>query len=350
MPEKIKCIVWDCDNTLWHGRVAENDTCELREPVKKLLELFDQRGILQSIASRNNHADAMAMCEHHGIDHFFLYPQIHWGSKSESVKAIAEKLNIGLDTFAFVDDEIFEREEVSAACPEVLCIDEQQIITLSDDDRFTPRFITADSHKRRELYQTDFVRQQAEEAFDGPPDAFLKSLDMTLTISRASIADLQRAEELTIRTNQLNTTGIHYSYNELYQLMQSDSHEVIVVSLRDKFGDYGKVGLILLEYGEQQWTIRLLLLSCRIMSRGIGSVLITYLRQAAKMHSVSLYADFKETEKNRMMYMTYKFNGFSEQQDELGGLINDLSHVPEIPMYLHLECEMIFDEKVEEIV
>ncbi|MEK8173923.1 hypothetical protein NKH77_48320 [Streptomyces sp. M19] len=94
-------------------------------------------GILQSIASRNDHGAALAALERHGLADYFLYPQIHWNAKSASVRAIARALNLGLDTFAFVDDDPFERGEVAHDLPEVLCVDAAEAAGLAGRPEFT---------------------------------------------------------------------------------------------------------------------------------------------------------------------------------------------------------------------
>src|SRR6185295_7764611 len=103
-PPKIKCVVWDLDNTMWNGILLENEAVALRPNVIELLRFFDERGILLSIASKNDEPSAWRRLEELGIANYFLYPQINWMPKSENIKVIAEQLNIGLDTFAFIDD------------------------------------------------------------------------------------------------------------------------------------------------------------------------------------------------------------------------------------------------------
>ncbi len=337
---KLKCLIWDLDNTLWQGVLAEGDDLRLRSGVRELIETLDQRGVLQSIASRNDHGPAWAKLTELGLADYFLVPQIHWGPKSESVAEIARALNLGVDAFAFVDDQPFEREEVTAALPEVRVYDAADVASLAGRPEFTPRFVTPDSRHRRVLYQRDFQRKAAEEKFHGPNEAFLRSLDLKLQIRLAEEGDLERAEELTQRSHQLNTTGKTFSHHELDALRQSDDHVLLVASLRDRFGDYGKIGLVLLSTRVEVWRIDLLLMSCRVMSRGVGGALITWLRQQAKEAGVALQAEFVETGRNRMMYVTYKFAGFEEKEETDGVTLleNDLSAIPDLPNYFTIEA------------
>jgi FkbH-like protein len=310
--KEVKCVVWDLDDTLWEGVLLEHGGQVLRPGVRAILQTLDARGILHSIASRNDHDHAMARLKALGIDEFFLYPQIGWHAKSQSVRAIAERINIGIDTLAFVDDQPFERDEVHFACPGVLCLDAAALLEIPGLPQLNPRFVTEDSRQRRRMYLADIERRKTEESFEGPEHEFLASLGMTFTIRAAQEEDLKRAEELTARTNQLNTTGYTYSYEELDALRHSPEHLLLIAGLEDRYGTYGKIGLALTEKRPGTWNIRLLLMSCRVMSRGVGNILINHIRSLAHEAGVALTAEMVTTDRNRMMYMTYKFLGFTE--------------------------------------
>jgi FkbH-like protein len=335
-PASIKCVVWDLDNTVWDGVLLEDPQVTLRPEVVEVIKTLDSRGILNSIASKNDYDVAMAKLRELGIEEYFLYPQISWNSKSSGIEAIAKAINIGIDTLAFVDDQAFEREEVAYGQPSVLCIDVADLATMLDLPVMNPRFITEDSKLRRQMYLSDIARANAEQEFVGPNEAFLASLDLVFTISTAQEDDLQRAEELTVRTNQLNTTGYTYSYEELNQLRQSPHHKLLMASLTDKYGTYGKIGLTLIECGPEIWTVKLLLMSCRVMSRGVGTIIMNHILQMAKAANVRLQAEFVSNNRNRMMYITYKFSGFKEveQRGELTIFENDLTHIQPFPEYV----------------
>lgn len=339
---KIKCVVWDLDRTVWSGVLLEGDALELRSGVRETMAALDARGILQSIASRNEHDPAWAQLKRFGLDHFFLHPQIGWGAKSESVRRIAEALNIGLDTFAFVDDEPFERDEVMATLPSVRAYDAAHAARLGAEPEFMPRVVTEDARRRREMYQADAVRKEAESAFKGPSDAFLASLGMVFTVAPAEEADLARVEELVARTNQLNTTGCVYSAEELAAFRVSPEHRLLVAELTDRYGRYGKIGVALLHCAPDTWTIKLLLMSCRVMSRGVGGAWITLLRREARDAQVRLRAEFRATDRNRMMYVTYKFAGFAEVSESAGLTVleNDLTGIPPLPSYLDVHATL----------
>lgn len=337
--QSIKCVVWDLDNTIWDGVLLEDRQVTLRPHVVAVIKELDRRGILHSIASKNEYHSAMAKLEAFGIKDYFLYPQISWNSKAAAVQAVASAINIGIDTLAFVDDQPFEREEVAYSLPAVLCIDADEIDAIPDMDAMQPRFITDDSKLRRSMYQSDAERNQAEKEFVGPSEEFLATLGMTFTIAPAQEDDLQRAEELTMRTHQLNTTGYTYSYDELNAFRTSGTHKLYIASLDDKYGTYGKIGLMMIACQPDVWVVKLLLMSCRVMSRGVGTIMMNHALNSAKAAGARLRAEFVANDRNRMMYITYKFAGFREI-DRVGNLSileNDLAHVQPFPAYVRVQ-------------
>ncbi|MFJ8751988.1 HAD-IIIC family phosphatase [Streptomyces sp. NPDC102441] len=333
---RVKCVVWDLDHTLWDGVLLEDGTTRLREDVVAAIRRLDEAGVLHSVASRNDHDAAMERLREFGIDDLFLHPQINWNAKSHSIREIARALNIGIDAIAFVDDQDFERAEVARELPEVICVDALDVHQELEREEFRPRFITDESRRRRAMYRGQIEREQAETEYVGPSEEFLADLGMTLNITKARTEDLQRAEELTIRTNQLNSTGRTYSYEELDALRTSPDHLLLVAALDDRYGSYGKIGVTLLEKGEGHWHLRLLLMSCRVMSRGVGTILLNHIMSLAKEAGVTLRADFVETGRNRMMQIAYAFAGFEEISRDGDHLVmeNDLSAIQGAAAYM----------------
>lgn len=334
--KKIKCVIWDLDNTVWNGILIEDNNVTLRDGVVEVIKSLDSRGILQSIVSKNEETQAMEKLKEFGLEEYFIYPQINWNSKSSSIKIIVESINIGMDTIAFIDDQVFEREEVNYVLPQVLCIDAIDLNNILAMDEMNPRFITKDSKNRREMYRSDIKRNKLEKNFEGAQEGFLSTLGMELGIFSVGEDDLKRAEELTVRTHQLNTTGHTYCYEELDDFRKSEKHKLLIASLDDKYGSYGRIGLVLIECTESIWTIKLLLMSCRVMSRGVGTIIINHIMKLAKAEGVRLVAEFVVNERNKMMYITYKFAGFKEISDEDGNILleNNLSRIQDVPEYI----------------
>jgi len=342
----IKCVVWDLDNTLWDGTLVEDQQVYLRDHVVDIIRQLDARGILHSIASKNDYASAMHRLQQLGIEDYFLYPQISWNAKSTAIETIARSINIGKDTLAFVDDQRFELAEVAHVHPEVLCLDSADLEHILEMPEMQPRFVTEDSAKRRQMYLSDIQRNQAEQTYVGPAEEFLASLQMVFTIAPAREADLQRAEELTVRTHQLNTTGYTYSYEELDAFRLSPRYRLLIAGLQDRYGAYGKIGVALLHCEQTYWTLKLLLMSCRVMSRGVGNVLIGQIMRMAKAAGVRLRAEFVPNEKNRMMLITYKLGGFREVDRQGSMLIfeHDLQTLAPVPAYVTLNLEGALQE------
>ena len=337
----VKCLVWDLDDTLWSGILAEGDAVAPAPGVREIVEALDARGILQSVASRNDATQALARLRELGLEEYFLHPEIHWGAKSGSMARIAERLNIGLDAIAFVDDQPFELDEVGQQHPQVLRLPAAALPGLLAMPEFNPRYVTDESRQRRALYRAETQRQEAQDSHAGPAEEFLASLSLRLVIARAGEADLQRLEELTARTNQLNTTGRIYSSAQLDAFRRSDDHALLVARLDDRYGSYGTVGLALVALGQESWRLRLLLMSCRVLSRGVGSLLLHHVMRGARDAGVPLVAEMVPNERNRLMYTTYRFAGFEEIGEDGGTrlLRHDLASIPDVPVHVHIDAE-----------
>lgn len=337
----VKCVVWDLDETLWDGALLEGGGKTLKPGIAGIIRELDARGILQSIASKNDHDVAWPVVEAFGLSEYFLFPQISWAGKAESVKAIAERLGIGLDAMAFVDDQAIERDEVRCFLPQVLVVDAAETGGLLDRDCLRPRDITDEARGRRLMYRADIERTSAGDAFQGTRDEFLATLGMRLTIHPVRRDDLRRAEESTVRTHQLNTTGLTYSYDELDALSRSPSHLVLVAKLTDRYGDSGTIGLAVVEKEAEVWTLWLLIMSCRVATRGVGTLLIGHLIHRAAANGVRLRAAFTPTDRNRQMYIAYKFAGFRDagQKSETVFLEHDYRRMPALPSYITVVAE-----------
>jgi FkbH-like protein len=335
----VKCVIWDLDDTLWDDVLLERDAVTLKPHVREIVQELDRRGILHSVASRNDHDMAMDKLREFALDEYFLGAEIGWNAKSVSIRRIQEALNLGFDSLLFVDDQPFELAEVGSSLPEVRCLGAALYRELLALPALKPRFITADSARRRMLYQEQLIRRKTEDTWEGPHEEFLATLGMVLTVSHATLDDLRRAEELTLRTNQLNATGSTYNYDELKAMLVAPEYELFICELTDRFGSHGKVALALLEHDAETLHLRLLLVSCRVMSHGVGSVLLSLVMQRARARGVKLCADFVDTGRNRQMLVAYRFAGFqpAEKRPD-GGMVmtHDLTSVPAVPSYIEV--------------
>lgn len=259
------------------------------------------------------------------------------GPKSRSVRQIADLLSFTHKTIAFVDDQPAERAEVEYHLPEVRTYDAGRVLDLPDMPEFSPRVITVDARKRRQMYRAGFERDRARENHSGPDEDFLRSLSLVLGIDRAGDEELSRVEELTLRTSQMNATGVHYSDATLRTLVDDPAHEVLTATLTDRFGPHGAVGMLLLERKPGVWHLKLLATSCRVVSFGTGTVILNWLVNQAALNDVHMVADFRPTDRNRMMEIAYRFAGFAEDPC---GCIDGILPTPEEGIQrLHLFAE-----------
>jgi FkbH-like protein len=296
----VKCVVWDLDNTMWQGVLVEQDDVRLRPKLKALLQSLDDRGILSSIASKNDHDLAWQRLEALGIAEYFLVPQINWQPKSENVKVIAKKLNIGLDSLAFIDDNPFELAEVGTAIPEVLCVNVQDIDELWNGARFQGSK-TDDARNRRRYYQEAIAREDKQNEFGQDYLRFLEYCEISLEIRPYSEEYFDRAAELAQRTNQLNFSGKKYDRDQLREILDRPEIEAYVLYCSDRFGAYGLIGLGLVRTQQQPGIeIQDLMLSCRVQGKMVEQAFFSHLERCHNPNGAGgVRVNFKETKRNQ---------------------------------------------------
>ncbi len=335
---QVKCIIWDLDNTLWDGVLLEDREVTLRPHAAEVVRALDARGVLQSVISRNDAEAAQAKLRQFGLADYFLAPQIGWGAKSTAVGSICGELDLPHDAVGFVDDDDFERDEVRYALPQVRCFAPGDLRYLLDLPELSFARVTEEATGRRVAYQAEARRRAAAEAAGTSAD-FLATLDMRLSIDIASQEDLERAEELTVRTHQLNTTGRTFSAAELAELIESPDHLLLMASLTDKYGSFGRIGLALVQTTGTTWRLQLLLMSCRVLARGVGSVFLGDIMRRAQRAGVTLLVEFLPNDRNRMMLVTLRFAGFAPvgRRGDVDVLQADLSRISEPPDFVKLD-------------
>jgi FkbH-like protein len=188
---------------------------------------------------------------------------------------------------------------------------------------------------RQLVYAEEQTRQQSEREFSGSREAFLATLNTVITMRLASPAHLHRVTELVTRTNQL---GIKYSQADLEALLASASHECWLVSLRDRFGDCGQVGFVLLAISSGCWTLELFLFSCRVLPRGVDTIVLNALLRRARAAHVRLRAHFRSTSRNESLWLAYQRAGFTPltSNGDWHVLEHPLTSIPEHPPHARL--------------
>ena len=228
---------------------------------------LEKRGIVSSVASRNDPTSLDSLLSHPSLQGRFVAPQVSWEPKSMSVRRIADNLNIGLDAMAFVDDSPFERAEVQYMLPDVLVLSPGEIAEAMDAPAFYPAVSTQESAQRAQMYRQEEERRHAETAFKGDRAGFMAWCEMRLSIAPAHEADLPRIHELTERTHQLNSTGRSYSLEQLRERLHDPRWLMPAARLTDRFGDYGLIGAALVDT-QPPWP-------SRCVARGTGDVVVS---------------------------------------------------------------------------
>lgn len=295
----IKCVVWDLDNTLWEGILVENDEVRLRSGLRELLQHLDSRGILLSVVSKNDEVSAMGKLQELGLSECFLYPQINWMPKSQNIKTIAERLNIGLDTFAFVDDNPFELEEVSHALPTVTCIHVGEMARLRQDARFQGSD-SAEAKQRRWFYREAITREHKQSEFADDYLGFLAYCEIKLDVHPYREEDLTRVSELVQRTNQLNFSGRKYTGEQLAEVLRNPELDKYVLKCSDRYGDYGTVGFSLVRPLAEELRVEDFMLSCRVQGKMIEQAFFAHLQEHHNSgQAARLTINFQETARNK---------------------------------------------------
>ncbi|HET9359033.1 MAG TPA: amino acid adenylation domain-containing protein, partial [Vicinamibacterales bacterium] len=308
-----KVIVLDCDQTLWRGVVGEDgvDGIAIGSAHKALQEFMvaqHDAGKLICLCSKNQESDVLEVFDRRDDmvlrrDHLVSW-RINWQAKSQNIRSLADELQLGLDSFVFLDDSPVECAEVRANCPEVLSL---QIPTAAGQ---MPAFLrsvwafdhvrtTSEDRQRTRLYQQNAERERLREKSLTFAD-FMADLDLQVTIDPMSPPQLSRVSQLTQRTNQFNVHKVGRSEVELDALSREANTHCLTVGVSDRFGDYGLVGVAICESGAEHLTVDTLLLSCRALGRGVEHRVLARLGEMAADRGLAhVRIPLKPTDRNQ---------------------------------------------------
>ncbi len=354
-----KCLVLDCDNTLWGGIVGEDGLEGIEigqeypgsayfELQQEVLNLY-HRGIILALCSKNNESDIDDVFDNHpGMllkrEHFAA-TRINWQDKVENLHSIATELNIGLDSMVFVDDSPFEIESVREVLPEVAVIqvDTNNVTrnsTLIASCGYFDTITLSEEDKKRGLYYKQETQRRSHEKGFKSVSQYLKSLEIILAIANANHETIPRIAQLAQRTNQFNLTAIRYSAEDIRELSESNVSDVFTISLADRFGDMGIIGVAILKYEKnlERAIIDNLMLSCRALGRNVEDVFLARILSICKKNGFkSLLGFYRPTEKNMQVRDFYSNHGFTADKRDVPGntatfvfdlLKNELSPFP----------------------
>lgn len=310
---KVKCVAWDLDNTLWQGVVGDAGVDGVSENAEmlQLIRELDDRGILQTIVSKNDYATAWKKIELLGLQDFFLYPAIHWGPKSQSLQSIADRLNINVDTFAVIDDSEFERSEISSALPQVRVFDPAVGLALLQEEAFRVS-VTQESRARREMYRTEAARQQIQAGWRGDFDDFLRSCELRLVLRQPGPTEQPRCLELLQRSNQFNLSARKYDAASFQRLLQSEDHECYSLEVSDRFGTYGIVGFAAFAVTASGMMLEDFVLSCRVAQKKVESHFFRWFAaRRAAVGDFEFRATCRRTDRNQPLREVLAASGFT---------------------------------------
>lgn len=357
--KRKKCIVLDLDNTLWGGVLGEDGISGIKIGgdypgkafaffQKSLLQL-SKAGVILTVCSKNNEADVLEAWKKNPFmvlkkEHFAAY-RINWIDKATNIKELAKELNIGLDSFVFIDDNPTERELIKQMLPMVsvpefpaqsyeLPVFFKQLV----DDYFKVYSITEEDKKKTEQYKANAARAQAQHSFTDFR-AFLESLDIQITIEAANEFNIPRISQMTQKTNQFNLTTKRYTDADVKGFL-ANGWNIWCISVADRFGDNGITGCIMLN-GD---TIDTFLLSCRILGKGIENAFMKKILAMQKECGIeTVKAVYLPTAKNVQVADFYDRCGFpcvAENADGSKEYALDLKSANlEIEKYYHINLK-----------
>jgi FkbH-like protein len=348
VPRK-KVLAIDLDNTLWGGVLGEEGLAGLEigpefpgnvhlRIQRELLEL-KERGIALVLLSKNNATDVEEAFKSVAkmilkLDDFAVR-KINWEPKPENLRAAAAELSLGLDSFAFIDDSDYEREQMRQFLPEVMILNDNPdplhtLRCLWETDAFDTLSVTEEDQLRHRDYTVRTARDVQAHQHD--LNTFLESLEMVATIERVGPANLERVVTLLGKTNQFNLTTRRHSRAEAARLAEAAGSIALVLRLRDKFGEQGIIGLVIAvaEQEKQSLMIDSLLVSCRALGRGVEHALWAAMVNRAYRKGVrKLQAEYVATGKNSLVADFYDKLGF--RQVEGNGSIKRYELTPLAP-------------------
>jgi FkbH-like protein len=307
----FKVVALDCDNTLWSGICGE-DGCEgvgVDAPRRALQEfMLEQRsaGLLLTMASKNNEQDV--------LDTFVAHPEmplhlrdfaawrLNWSPKAENLVSLADELNLGVDSFIFIDDNAKECAEVAGALPEVLTL------ALPEDIERTPEFlrhvwafdrpVVTDEDRQRSVYYSQQQDFGAEIRRASSLEDFMAQLNLRVNIQSLAESKIARAAQLTQRTNQFNLTTIRRTESDFQSLAEA-GYETYIADVSDRFGDYGLTGVVIAKPQHESLQVDTFLLSCRVLGRGVEHRVAAFLGQSAMARGLEwVVFPYERTNKN----------------------------------------------------
>ncbi len=328
-----KILVLDCDNTLWGGILGEDGESGLQmsdltsqgrvfREAQYLLKGLKEKGVLLALCSKNNPEDVDRVLALHPEmvlrDVDLVAKKVNWSDKASNILQLAEELNLGIDSFVFLDDSEFEVGLVEQELPQVRCFkvpsvlsDYPQLIRKIGREFFA-LLATKEDASKTEMYRQEQERKQVTAEF-GTIEEYLKSLGLKLRVDWGRGISISRAAQLSQKTNQFNLTTRRYTESDIRRMLGDRRYLVATFAVADRFGDYGVVGLLILQH-EQDVSVAgidTLLMSCRVLGRNIDRAFFDYLFSKLTDFGIGrVESEYIRTGKNQQVADLYDTLGF----------------------------------------
>lgn len=356
-----KCLVLDLDNTLWGGVAVEEGIEGIRlgqgDPEAEAFAAFQRyvkglrdRGVILAVCSKNEDSIVKEVFEKHSemvlrLSDFSSF-KANWNDKVSNLRAIAQQLNLGLDSLVFVDDEPRERALVRRMIPEVavpeMPEDPAEYIQLLEKYRYFQMVSLAEEDLgRADYYRANAAREAAASSAENL-DSFLKSLNMRARVGPITASTIERCAQLINRSNQFNLTTRRYSAVEVRARMESPEWLTLTVSLSDSFGESGLVSCLLASIRGTELLIDTWVMSCRVIKRTVEQFLANQLYAAAWNKGLrTIRGEYIPTPKNLLVRDHFKEMGFSMEGSGQNGHTHWVLHLandrPSLPTFVQLE-------------
>ncbi len=327
-----KCLILDLDNTTWGGIIGDDGVEGIQLGHLGLGKIFTdlqlwakqlkQRGIILAICSKNTEEIAKEPFISHPdmvlrLDDIAVFVA-NWETKVDNIRHIQSILNISFDSMVFLDDNPFEREIVKSGIPDITVPDlpedpAEYLVYLRGLNLFETASFTEEDEIRTKQYQEEAQRNILLQSFDNEHD-FLLNLHMLSDVKPFDDFNTPRVAQLTQRSNQFNLRTIRYTEEDIKQIRKDPDYATISLSLEDRFGDHGLIGLIILKKEDSKTLfIDSWIMSCRVLKRGMENFTLNSIVELAEFNNFeTIKAEYIPTKKNGIVKDHYQNLGFKE--------------------------------------
>ncbi len=329
-----KALVLDLDNTLWGGIVGDDGVegiaigpevpnGQIYSEFQKYVKDLKQTGVILAVDSKNDYDNAIAGLNHpDGIlkPDDFVDIKANWEPKSNNLSEIAAELTLGVDSFVFADDNPAERDIINSqigtcAVPNMDGA-ENYVKAIDHGGYFETTVLSKEDLKKTEQYHAKAMANREMASFADYND-YLKNLNMEAKIRSFEDIYVQRIAQLTNKSNQFNLTTLRCSESDIKAMQEDPSYVCVCGRLSDKFADNGLVSVMAAKTEDDTMHIKLFLMSCRVLKRGMEECMMNSLVQKAKEIGIKkIYGYYYKTAKNNMVSRLYESMGFSLEKTE----------------------------------